>query len=515
MKHAYGGILCCLLGLSSVAVIQFVAQALSPSEINIVAASITVRIEELNSNSRGGSGVIINQQGTTFYVLTAKHVFNAPGSYEVVTIDNRRYPIDPNNIFEYPDLDLVEFQFSSDQLYRVAEIGNSDELTLGAPVYVAGWENPGEGTHNRIYSIEAGEINRFLDDPTGNGYFLGYNIVTRDGMSGGPVLNELGRLVGIHGTVERNLYAGIVGAMGIPVNGVLEASPSLGTGLEINGSQQGNQEDIDNLLTEAIGRSERRDYRGAIAALNRVVRLNPNSAQAFVERGRALVSMAKQGSGGYTDSHQAEQLALQDFNQAIQIDPNYTPAYVYRGLALLALLPVFAAYDSIMDVSDVYFSEELRNRLYPAEAGQALSDFEHVLQNNSEFDPIYLAIAQFHRCLFMQESAKENAGRPSRLFDNELHQSFLKVCGEAVGFSSATEQTFFPVFTGSISVADLIEKTTSIVNSIESCRRHELIFEEWSNNLLDPVLQEARDALSEQCIYQPIDAINPDEIWIP
>ena len=46
------------------------------SEINKIAAAITVRIDGQNSS---GSGVIVEKQGDTYYVLTNWHVVNKVG----------------------------------------------------------------------------------------------------------------------------------------------------------------------------------------------------------------------------------------------------------------------------------------------------------------------------------------------------------------------------------------------------------------------------------------------------
>ena len=95
----------------------------SIEEIQNIAEKITVKIETPFNN---GSGVIIGKKGTTYYVLTARHVINdvkAGEFLQVQTHDRQSYKIDVNkrkDISNGIDLSLVQFQ--SDRNYPVAKI---------------------------------------------------------------------------------------------------------------------------------------------------------------------------------------------------------------------------------------------------------------------------------------------------------------------------------------------------------------------------------------------------------
>ena len=65
-----------------------------------------------------------------------------------------------------------------------------------------------------------------------------------------------------------------------------------------------------------IGRFDR-----AIADLDEAIRLDPNFAVAYNNRGDA-----------YRQKGELER-AIADFNEALRLDPNITPAYTLRGLA--------------------------------------------------------------------------------------------------------------------------------------------------------------------------------------
>ena len=75
-----------------------------------------------------------------------------------------------------------------------------------------------------------------------------------------------------------------------------------------------------NYFSSASRKYNSGDYRGALADYNRAIRFNPNSANAYYNRG--LIKATKL---------QDERGALADYNRAIQLKPNYDAAYNNRG----------------------------------------------------------------------------------------------------------------------------------------------------------------------------------------
>ncbi|MFK0734953.1 MAG: tetratricopeptide repeat protein, partial [Gloeotrichia echinulata HAB0833] len=63
------------------------------------------------------------------------------------------------------------------------------------------------------------------------------------------------------------------------------------------------------------------DIKGAIEDYNQALKINPNDAQAYNNRGGARVN-----SGDFKG-------AIEDFNQALKINPNLAEAYKNRGVA--------------------------------------------------------------------------------------------------------------------------------------------------------------------------------------
>ncbi|MFB2839703.1 trypsin-like peptidase domain-containing protein [Floridanema evergladense] len=163
-----------------------------------MAKEITVVINGQNP----GSGVIIAKQGNTYYVLTAKHVIATQDEYEIVTSDAVKHPLNYSKVQKLSGVDLALVQFTSDKNYQVAQLGNSTNITEGATVYISGWPHPGPAMTARIYQMTKGNVSGRPLATLEDGYELVYTNVTRSGMSGGPVLDTQGRVVGIHGRAE-------------------------------------------------------------------------------------------------------------------------------------------------------------------------------------------------------------------------------------------------------------------------------------------------------------------------
>lgn len=210
--------------------------ALEPTEVNAIAEEITVRISGGGSN---GTGVIIAKKRNTYYVLTAHHVVRRQNVYEIETPDDREYAVDYSTVRRLPGVDLALLEFTSRTKYRVAAIGDSERLTAGSTVYIAGWPAPGATIQERIYQFTEGKISGRRSSSV-EGYTLIYTNVTRKGMSGGPVLNDRGQVIAIHGKAEGDSLSEGTGGpvlikagfnLGIPIQTFIDSS--YGEGLRI------------------------------------------------------------------------------------------------------------------------------------------------------------------------------------------------------------------------------------------------------------------------------------------
>jgi serine protease Do len=224
MKFSQG--LGVILGTTTLALVQYQpVSALTSVQVNDIAKLITVMIGGLDGK---GSGVIIAKDGNTYTVLTANHVVKKAGYgiYELITHDGQKYPMESARTLGKLDLALVKF--TSSKNYPIAKIADSQTVKEGAPVYNSGFPIPSSSnSQQRIYFFITAQITA-----RGRGENLGYDLFLsgspRPGMSGGPILNDQGEVIGIYGKAEFGLARD--GVQGIPT----EKFPSLISNIQDN-----------------------------------------------------------------------------------------------------------------------------------------------------------------------------------------------------------------------------------------------------------------------------------------
>ncbi len=173
------------------------------------ASQITVRIL---AESGAGSGVILDRQHDLYTVLTCDHVLDLSDTdrYQVLTsrqesYEGRRLPWQPE-----ADLDLGLVRFESAEDYPVVSIAAPP--VVGSLVLAAGFANwqlidPGTLEDTRDWGIRAlritqGQLALYPERSLPRGYQLGYTNDVEQGMSGGPILDTRGQLVGVNGRLK-------------------------------------------------------------------------------------------------------------------------------------------------------------------------------------------------------------------------------------------------------------------------------------------------------------------------
>jgi serine protease Do len=174
-----------------------------------IAKQITVRI---STDPAVGSGVIVQRKGRVYTVLTNYHVVNYSYKkrYKVLTTDGKVHNAQWLEQKKWGDLDLAIVHFESPHSYLVARFRDLNSLAIGETVYTSGYFNwhwisnqiPAQSTHDwgiKAFKITRGMIKMKLKKSLKEGYSLAYSNDIEDGMSGGPILDNQGRLIGING----------------------------------------------------------------------------------------------------------------------------------------------------------------------------------------------------------------------------------------------------------------------------------------------------------------------------
>jgi S1-C subfamily serine protease len=209
-------------------IIAYILRQILIPNVSDIAKQITVRIDGANS----GSGTIIDRRGDRYLVLSNWHVVSntmpaASKSFTIGTVDGRKYPVPAKSIARVGNLDLVTLEFQSPDRYPIASIGNSARLSEGDKLYVSGWADPSPQLSQKSYQFLVGNLSGRIARPQ-DGYSLVYAVSALPGMSGGPILDWRGNLVGINGRATVDLRTGTVNSvLGIDIDRYLRASGNL------------------------------------------------------------------------------------------------------------------------------------------------------------------------------------------------------------------------------------------------------------------------------------------------
>jgi S1-C subfamily serine protease len=185
-------------------------QKLSP-KINQIASEISVKISD---GDFLGSGFVVQQAGKQYIVITNQHVLRAgKAPYKITTYDGKTYSAEVISKLNNTDskYDLAFLRFEADAIYPTAKIGNSIYLEVGEPIFAAGFpsdklEQPTADIFaqsnlntSRGLTLELGRVAIILNQALEEGYQIGYTNNVKKGMSGGPLLNSQGEVVGVNG----------------------------------------------------------------------------------------------------------------------------------------------------------------------------------------------------------------------------------------------------------------------------------------------------------------------------
>jgi S1-C subfamily serine protease len=175
---------------------------LSVEQLQKLAKNITVKIL---ASELLGSGTLLQRQGEIYTVITNAHVLRAAKPlYQIQTSDGRVYQATVLQLAKFQQNDLAVLQFRSpDIVYSVANIPDASNLRVGNEVFVGGFisnlATQKQSTLTKTqFVFTSGKVTLLLDKALEQGYQIGYTNDVRKGMSGAPLLNIRGEVVGIN-----------------------------------------------------------------------------------------------------------------------------------------------------------------------------------------------------------------------------------------------------------------------------------------------------------------------------
>jgi S1-C subfamily serine protease len=175
----------------------------SEDKLKQVSESITVKII---SKRLLGSGVLLKKEGQIYTVVTNAHVLkNSNLPYQIQTNDGRLYVAKLAKAINFKGKDLAILQFKSTvATYKIGMLGKSDDLVVGDDIFVGGFII--DDSNSKGFIFTNGQVSLLLEKPLEQGYQIGYTNDVSKGMSGAPVINSQGEVVGIHGWSKNPLW---------------------------------------------------------------------------------------------------------------------------------------------------------------------------------------------------------------------------------------------------------------------------------------------------------------------
>jgi tetratricopeptide (TPR) repeat protein len=315
-------------GSSMTIICQLPAWGISSVEVGKIAKAITISINPSTDNA--GSGVIIQKQGNSYTVLTAGHVTNnISNSSILITPDGKKHQF--KLLKRSPDKDLATIKFESSSNYSIIKLGDAAKSTEGATIYVSGFPATTKAIKKSVYSFTEGKVQANANQEDSEGYSLTYSNSTLPGMSGGPVLNDEGELIAIHGqgdvkevsnpTIDPTVRIKTGFNLGITITTFLKLANSLGVNFGSDTpiiATRPQTPKADDFFIRGIEAFRKSNWSMAIEMMEKATQANPKYLRAYVVSGAANFMQNRIFD------------AVSDSDKAIAIDPNYALGHMSK-----------------------------------------------------------------------------------------------------------------------------------------------------------------------------------------
>jgi tetratricopeptide (TPR) repeat protein len=381
------------IGLSAIGLMAQPSFGMSAADVAKIAKNAAVTID---SDVSHGSGIVIQQQGSQYLVLTAAHVVKGDRKFELITSDEVRHQLQPTAIQPLAGVDLAVVKFTSDKLYPVPKLGNANTSTEGTTVYVSGFPIGTAAIDRQVFSFTDGKVTANSRKPLKDGYAIIYSNNTLPGMSGGGVFNSDGELIAIHGRgdvdtqintseLDPNIRIKTGFNLGIPINTfqTLAAKIGINAGTAIASANQA-ETTADDFVLAGFDRVSKKDLAGSVGEFSKAIEIKPKLVTAWVWRGTCLLLM-----GDF-------QKAIANLSGAIALNPKKVEAYVHRASAYAKLgnrVQAIADLDravSLNSQSAFVYGSRCSLKSQVADLKGAVEDCNRAIQFNPRDSLIYL-----------------------------------------------------------------------------------------------------------------------------
>ena len=367
MKHKNGSLSGRFLAVITVLLLfcplstVFPQTTLPAADIAEKALAATVYLEMKDSNGKVlgfGSGFFVktNLIATNYHVIAgaAKGTAKLVGKYTTYNIEGVT-ATDKTN-----DLALLKVTVYG---IKPLSLGDSDPVRIGETVYVAGNPKGLEGTFSN--GIISSRRDKYTKER------LQMTAPISPGSSGGPVLNRKGEVIGVSFARHRSIDAENLN-FAIPSKYLKKLLEQKRPAKPL--SQGKHTISAETYFLWGNAKYDLGDYVGAIANYTKVIRLQPDALDAYINRGSAKAELGQ---------HFA---AITDYDSAIRLKPDYAEAYINRGVAKANLGQHFAAvtdYDSAIRLKPDAAEAYINRGSAKAELGQhfaAIQDFDTAIR---------------------------------------------------------------------------------------------------------------------------------------
>jgi uncharacterized protein YjbI with pentapeptide repeats/tetratricopeptide (TPR) repeat protein len=425
--------------------------SVNPANLETIAREVTVLV----GGKCEGSGVIIAKSGKTYYVATAKHVVSDyTNQCFLQTHDGKQHQLKSNATKVFSEVDMAVLQFTSNQNYRVARLANSDLLygvvSTPTPIYTAGFPSKSLNSARR-YVLSQGQVMRNSPGDMSAGYGLFYTNSTLPGMSGGPVLDRDGRVVGIHGRgfsqsardendVEFFIKYDI--SLGVPINTLVKLASQAGIQLPVQidasaprqgravtsefstlGSQNSNNRTakVARLCNQGFDLLFSNQLPAAMAKFTEAAQLKPES--------KNLNALIWYGAGSVFQAAGKPQDAIDAYSKALELQPDFYPASLEKGYILHQVRRYPEAIATLNQVINDNSNDDLY-RFFKAQAllwrGQAhfaqdnlqgaIQDYSEAIRANPDYAFAYFQRASVYQVLRNKSAAIQDYQQASRIY---------------------------------------------------------------------------------------------------